>query len=95
MVPESFNFLIKYRFTSLAPMGHRGSARDLKEALLADPPSTPTSGKLDFILKSFLGGIGAATCYLIFVFRRRKAGIFSSKWPKSCRNRGRKAVYGR
>jgi len=33
------------RFTSLAPMGHRGSARDLKEALLADPPSTPTSGE--------------------------------------------------
>ena len=78
-------------------MGHRGSARDLKEALLADPPSTPTSGKLDFILKFCLGGIGAATCYLIFVFRRRKpkAGVFSSKWPKSCRNRGRKAVYGR
>ena len=33
------------RFTSLAPMGHRGSARDLKEALMADSPSTPNSGE--------------------------------------------------
>jgi len=36
------------RFTSLAPMGHRGSARDLKEALMAvDSPTatTPSSGE--------------------------------------------------
>ena len=72
MVPESFNFLIKYRFTSLAPMGHRGSARDPKEALLADTPSTPTTGS--FVLKILPGGIVVENCSLIFAFQEKRGG---------------------
>ena len=70
----------------MAPMGHRGSARDLKEALLADTPSTPTTGS--FVLKILaVGGLLLKIVLLYLHFRRGgEEGILPSEWPKSCRN---------